>query len=234
MADAGAIVVVGGTTGIGRALAKDYADRGYTVVVTGRDQERAEKAAAEIGGDTTGIGVDLGRLDEIGPAFAGVGPVAHLAIVAVLRDDNFVRTFDPSTAQDLVTMKLVGYPEVVHALSDRMSDTSSILLFGGLAKERPYPGGTTIAIANGGVTSMIRPMALELAPIRVNAIHPAIVGDSWFWEDKPPEVLEGFRSRTPTGRLITTAEVVDACRFLLENGGMNGQNLHIDGGWLLT
>lgn len=233
MAEAGTLVVVGGTTGIGRALAQEYADRGFTVWITGRDQERAEKAAAEIGGDTHGIGIDLGRPGDIGPAFADVGPVDYLVILAVLRDNNFVKSFNPDTAQDLVTMKLVGYPEVVHALSDRLKESGSILLFGGLAKERPYPGGTTIAIANGGVTSMIRPMALELAPIRVNAIHPAIVGDSWFWEDKPDEVLEGFRSRTPTGRLITTAEVVDACRFLLENGGMNGQNLHIDGGWLL-
>ena len=64
-------------------------------------------------------------------------------------------------------------------------------------------------------------MALELAPIRVNAIHPGIVGDSPFWAGKPPEVLEGYRRRTPTGRLATMADIVDAVDFLLENRGVN-------------
>lgn len=234
MADASSLVVIGGTTGIGRGLAQDYADRGFTVVITGRDTERAHKAAAEIGENTTGIAVDLTQPETIASALADVGNVDYLAIVAVIRDHNTVRDYNIDSAIGLVTMKMVGYAEVVHALSDRLHDDSSILLFGGLAKDRPYPGGFTVATVNGGVSSMIRPLAVELAPIRVNAIHPSIIGDSWFWEDKPEAVLEAFRVRTPIGRLITSAEVITACKFLLENGGMNGENLNIDGGWLLT
>jgi NAD(P)-dependent dehydrogenase (short-subunit alcohol dehydrogenase family) len=70
-----------------------------------------------------------------------------------------------------------------------------------------------------------------LAPVRVNAIHPGIVGDSPFWAGKP---LDAVITRTPTGRLVTMAEVVDATVFLLENRGINGVNLAIDGGWMLT
>jgi len=85
---------------------------------------------------------------------------------------------------------------------------------------------------NGGVTSLVRTLVIELAPIRVNAIHPAIVGDSPQWRDMPPERYEALVARTPTGRLPTMEQVVDASRFLLENGAMNGINLAVDGGWL--
>jgi NAD(P)-dependent dehydrogenase (short-subunit alcohol dehydrogenase family) len=118
-------------------------------------------------------------------------------------------------------------------LLSRMTDDSSVVLFGGLAKDRPYPGSTNVTTVNGGVTALVRTLAVELAPMRVNAIHPAVVGDTPYWEAKPEGVLEALASRTPTGRLITTAEVVDGVRFLLENGAVNGISLSLDGGWLL-
>jgi NAD(P)-dependent dehydrogenase (short-subunit alcohol dehydrogenase family) len=77
---------------------------------------------------------------------------------------------------------------------------------------------------------MITTFAIELAPIRFNAIHPGIVGDSPFWEGKP---LDAVISRTPTGRLATMEDIVDATVFLLENRSVNGVNLYVDGGWLL-
>lgn len=234
MSEQGAVVVIGGTSGLGMAVARHYAEAGRTVHLTGRDPARAAAVAAELGGDTTGLALDLTKPDTISAALAGIPAVHRLVLVAIHRDNNTVRDYDIVRAQQLVTMKLVGYTEVIHALSDRLSDDASILLFGGLAKERPYPGSTTVTTVNGGVTAMIRAFALELAPIRVNAVHPAIVEDTPFWADRPEAVLDGFRARTPTGRLVTTADVVDASVFLLENGSMNGHNLFVDGGWLLT
>jgi NAD(P)-dependent dehydrogenase (short-subunit alcohol dehydrogenase family) len=144
-----------------------------------------------------------------------------------------VRDYSIERATQLATLKLVGYTEVVHALLDDMGDDSSVVLYGGLAKSRPYPGSTTVTTVNGAVTTMVHTMAVELAPIRVNAIHPAIVGDSPYWKDKPAAVLEGFRSRTPLGRLVSMADVVHATAFLLENRSITGVNLNVDGGWLL-
>jgi NAD(P)-dependent dehydrogenase (short-subunit alcohol dehydrogenase family) len=115
-----------------------------------------------------------------------------------------------------------------------MRQSGSIVLYGGLAKDRPYPGSTTITTINGGVMTMVHSLAIELAPIRVNAIHPAIVGDSPYWAGKPAEVLERFRARTPLGELITVDDVVDATIFLLENRAVTGVNLRVDGGWMLT
>jgi NAD(P)-dependent dehydrogenase (short-subunit alcohol dehydrogenase family) len=229
---AGTVVIVGGTQGLGRELAQSYADEGRDVVVTGRDSGRAEAAAKEIGGSTRGIGFDLAEPETIADRLTGLAKVDYLVLAAIERDTNTVRDYDVAAALRLVTLKLVGYTEVVHALLPQLSDDSAILIYGGLARDRPYPGSTTVTTVNGGVTSLVRTLVIELAPIRVNAMHPAIVGDSPQWIGMPPERLQALVVRTPIGRLVTMAEVVGAARFLLENGAINGQNLAVDGGWL--
>lgn len=226
----GVVLIVGGTAGIGRELAAHYRARGAPVIITGRDPARASAAAAEIGADVQGLGFDLTEPATIAPALADVGPVSRLVLAAIARDHNPARYYDIGKAIELTTMKLVAYTETVHALLDRLSDESSVVLFGGRAKDRPYPGSTTVTTVNGGVSSLVRTLAVELAPIRFNAIHPGIIGDSPYWVGKP---LDAVVARTPIKRLATMAEVVDATVFLLENGAMNGTNLYVDGGWML-
>jgi NAD(P)-dependent dehydrogenase (short-subunit alcohol dehydrogenase family) len=227
-------VVVGGTSGIGRVVAERLAGRGDTVVVTGRDTERAEVVAGEIGEDARGLALDLTRPAEIASRLEGVGRVDALVIAAIERDENTVLDYDLERALRLVTLKLVGYTEVVHALAPKFHDDSSIVLFGGLAKERPYPGSTTVTTVNGAVSSLVRTLAVELAPVRVNAMHPGVVGDSPAWSDKPAAALEALVSRTPCRRLATMQDVAHAVLFLLDNRAVNGVNLDVDGGWLLT
>jgi NAD(P)-dependent dehydrogenase (short-subunit alcohol dehydrogenase family) len=226
----GEVVVIGGTSGIGRELAADYAREGRPVVLTGRDAARAETVAAGIGGSARGIALDLARPGSIRPALAGISQVARLAITAIERDVNRIAGYDRLEAERLVVLKLVGYAEAVHVLQDRLTEDASIVLFGGLAKERPYDGSTTVSTVNGGVTGLARSLACELAPVRVNAIHPGFVGDSPYWAGRSTEAAV---ARTPIGRLVTMAEVVQAARFLLECGGMDGADLYVDGGWLL-
>jgi NAD(P)-dependent dehydrogenase (short-subunit alcohol dehydrogenase family) len=228
----GNVVIVGGTQGLGREVAQAYADEGREVVVTGRDQARAETAASEIGGATRGIGFDLAEPKTIAEKLGDVGAVDHLVLAAIERDTNKVVEYDIEGALRLVTLKLVGYTAVIHALVPKLGDDSSILIFGGLARDRPYPGSTTVTTVNGGVTSLVRTLVIELAPIRVNALHPAIVGDSPQWKDMAPERHKALVDRTPIGRLVTMEEVVGASRFLLENRAINGINLEVDGGWM--
>jgi NAD(P)-dependent dehydrogenase (short-subunit alcohol dehydrogenase family) len=230
---AGSVVVIGGTRGLGLEVARHYADRGREVVLSGRDAARAATVAKELGGRTTGIGLELTRPEGIAASLAELGQVEHLVLAAMDRDDNTVRDYDLTRALRLVTLKLVGYTEVVHQLAGRMDADSSVVVFGGRAKDRPYVGAMTVATVNGGVSGMVRAMAVELAPIRVNAIHPGIVGDSPFWSEKPEAVLEGFRSRTPTGRLATMRDVAAAVVFLLENRSVDGVELDVDSGWLI-
>src|SRR6185437_2034689 len=165
-------------------------------------------------------------------SLADLGAVDYLVLAAIERDENTVRAYDIDSALRLVTLKLVGYTEVIHTLIPRFRDDSSILIYGGLARDRPYPGSTTVTTVNGGVTGLVRTLVIELAPTRVNALHPAVVGDSPQWRDLPAERLEPLVQRTPIGRLVTMAEVVEASRFLLENAAINGINLPVDGGWL--
>jgi NAD(P)-dependent dehydrogenase (short-subunit alcohol dehydrogenase family) len=225
----GSVVIVGGTGGIGRELAKHYRDEGRAVVITGRDPERAAEVAADLGG-VDSLGFDLAQPDTIAQALSGVGPVSRLVLSAIARDENPIRDYTIARALNLTTMKLVGYTTTVNALIPNFSDESSVVLFGGRAKDRPYPGSTTVTTVNGGISSLIRTLAVELAPIRFNAIHPGIVGDSPYWKGK---ALDAVVARTPIGRLPRMAEIVDATVFLLENGSVNGVNLYVDGGWTL-
>lgn len=227
----GSVLIVGGTGGLGREIASHYQSQGARVVITGRDAAGAERIAAEIGAGVTGLAFDLSEPESIGAAVAGVGPVSRLILSAIARDHNPVTDYTIADAVYLTTMKLVGYTATVHALLDDLSDDSSVVMFGGRAKDRPYPGSTTVTTVNGGISSLIRTLAIELAPIRFNAIHPGIVGDSPFWKDKP---LDAVVDRTPTGRLPTMADIVEATVFLLENPSVNGIDLYVDGGWLLT
>ena len=231
MADQGAVVVIGGTSGLGKEVARYFAKKGREVVISGRDGQRAAIAADEVGGGARGIGFDLAKPSEISKALKDVPPVHHLVLAAIERDENKVRDFNTERALRLVTLKLIGYTEVIHALASRLSDESSILLFGGGAKDKPYPGSTMVTTVNAAVTGLVRALVMELAPIRVNAIHPGIVGDSPYWSAKPAPVLEGHRSKTPTGRLPTMADILDAAVFLLTNRSVNGINLAVDGGW---
>lgn len=231
MTGEGSVVVVGGNRGIGREIAQHYADDGLDVWVSCTSAERGRAACEEIGGSARPIELDLTRPETIADALSPVGPVRYLVLVAIDRDANTVREYDIARAIHLVTLKLVGYTEVIHQLVDRMSDDSAIVVFGGLAKDRPYPGSTTVSTVNGGVVGMVRTLATELAPIRVNALHPGIVGDSPFWKDKN---LDHIVARTPTRRLATMADITNAVVFLLENPAMNGVDLRVDGGWMIS
>jgi NAD(P)-dependent dehydrogenase (short-subunit alcohol dehydrogenase family) len=223
-------LVIGGTSGLGRAIAQRCAERGERVVIAGRDVGHASRVATELGNGVTGLGVDLAEPRTIGPALDGIDRVDHLVITAADTSSNPVSDYDVATASHQAILKLVGYTETVHVLAARFRPSSSVVLFGGYAMMRPYPGSTMVTAANGGVSALIRTLAVELAPVRVNAVHPGLVGDSPRWIDK--DTSEAV-ARTPIGRLVTMAEVASAVLFLLDNGGMNGVNLSIDGGILV-
>ena len=152
----GTVVVIGGTAGLGKEVARHYAQADREVVITGRDPTRGSTVAAELGGKTTELAFDLSKPKEIASALEGVGDVSRLVLAGVHRDLNTMRDYDIDEAVALVTLKLVGYTEVVHALLDRLHDDSSILIFGGLAKERPYPGSMTVTTINHGVDGLVR------------------------------------------------------------------------------
>lgn len=232
MSNEGAVIVVGGTRAIGLELVRHYVERGDDVVLTGQSADSVAFAVDAAGGGdrVRGVVFDLAQPETIAPALADVGSVRRLALVAIDRDQNSVREYDLARALRLVTLKLVGYTETVHTLADRLTDDASILLFGGMAKERPYPGSTTVTTVNGGVVGLTRTLVEELRPIRANSLHPGVVGNSPYWAEKPAAIAK-YTSETPLGRLARMDEIVDAAVFLLENTAVNGVDLIVDGGW---
>ncbi len=224
-------VVVGGSSGIGTVIARRMAERGDDVIITSRDASRAADVAAAIGINVRGIALDLTHPESIAESLAGITDVDNLVITAIAQAFNTVKEFSITAAIEAVTVKLVGYTETVRVLQERLTPTGAVVLFGGVARDRPYPGSTMVTTFNGGVSALVRTLALEIAPYRVNAIHPGVVGDSPKWRDvaNHPHI-----SRTPIGRLVTMDEIAEATEFLLSASGVNGVNLDVDGGLLLT
>ncbi|HTU74976.1 MAG TPA: SDR family oxidoreductase [Trebonia sp.] len=230
------VVLIGATQGTGRELAAQYARQGASVVITGRSAQRAAEVAGELSkdvqGTVAGLPLDLTRPAEIAEMLATVERVDRLAVIGMVRDRNTIAAYDVGKASELAITKVVGYTAVVSALAPRMPRDGSVLLFGGVAKDYPYPGSTTVTTVNSAVTGLVRTLSVELSPVRVNAIHPGIVEDSPFWSGAPAagETLARFRRLSLTGRLGLMREIVDGCVFLLENSLANGIDLCLDGG----
>jgi NAD(P)-dependent dehydrogenase (short-subunit alcohol dehydrogenase family) len=230
------VVIIGATQGSGRALAAEYARRGASVVITGRSAERATEVAGQlskdVSGTVAGLSLDLTRPAEIAEMLAPIERVDRLAVVGMVRDRNTVAAYDVAKAAELAITKVVGYTAVVSALAPRLAKDASILLFGGVAKDHPYPGSTTVSAVNGAVSGLVRTMSVELAPVRVNAIHPGMIEDSPYWDGNAAAAptMEALRQISLTGRLGTMNDIVDGCVFLLENGSANAIDLRMDGG----
>lgn len=229
------IIVVGGTSGIGAELSRSISARGDRVILTGRDRERAEQIAAGIGVAARGLSLDLAEPDTIADALSDVGDVHGVVLAGVERGSMTIADFDRVAATRLATLKLVGYAEVIHMLGDRLvrSVDTGVVLFGGIARYRPYPGSLAVSTVNGGIEGLSVALSVEMAPIRVNVLHPGIIGDSPFWADKE-QALTQYRSRTPGGELADMADVVHATHFLLENRGVSGVELHVNRGTLAS
>ena len=136
----GSVIVVGGTRAIGLELARHYVEAGTTSSSPAATREHRECRQELGGGRSLGSRFDLAEPETIAPALADVGPVRRLALVAIERDQNSVADYDLAQAIRLVTLKLVGYTEVVHQLHGRLTDDASSCCSAGWPRSGPYPG----------------------------------------------------------------------------------------------
>jgi NAD(P)-dependent dehydrogenase (short-subunit alcohol dehydrogenase family) len=228
------IVVVGGTSGIGLSLARAAHGIGCKLTVTGRGTERTAETAKSIGPGVVSCNLDLDDAASIDTALKEGPAIDHLVLLPLYQVATTVKDFNVGEANKLLHIKLTGYIKAVSAALPRLKPASSIVLFGGLAKERPYPTSTMVTVANAGITGVMRTLAAELAPIRVNSVSPGLVGDSPKWDaivkkgENP--IVNAMTSRTPTRRLAAMNDVIGAVFFLLDNSSVNGVDLPLDGG----
>jgi NAD(P)-dependent dehydrogenase (short-subunit alcohol dehydrogenase family) len=225
------VVVIGGTKGLGFEIARVAVGHGARVTLTGRDDTVAKQRAHELGERAVGAACDLTDWESIERLFDGIDVVDHLVLTALDRDFNTITDFRPDDCARTALMKTVGYATAVSKALPKFSEDASVVLFSGLSMWRPVPGSTTISMANAGIIGLVNSLALEIAPVRVNALTPGVVGGTAAVDDADPvraDWFEAMRQRTPAKRLPTQADIVDAALFLMSCQGINGANLVID------
>lgn len=225
------VVVIGGTKGLGLEIARAAVARGDRVTVAGRDPEIARSEAEAMGPKAVHGMCDLTDWPSLEKFFGEVEPIDHLVLVALLRDNNDIRDFRPDDSARTSLMKNVGYAASVHYALPKLSPEGSVLMFSGLSMWLPFPGSTTISMANAGVVGLANSLAVQIAPVRVNVITPGVVGDTYAVAHADPEravAYEAARQRTPGKRLPSAQNIVDASFALMDNSGINAANLVVD------
>jgi NAD(P)-dependent dehydrogenase (short-subunit alcohol dehydrogenase family) len=232
-ADRGHIVVVGGTKGLGFAVAGGALARGYTTTITGRSASTAKEIADSLARGAVGRPCDLNDRASIEGLFDGIDKIDHLVLAAVDRDHNDIHSFRPEDCLRTLAAKTVGYATAVNCALDKFTDRASVVIFGGLSAYRPFPGSTTLSLANGAVVGLMNSLAVQIAPVRVNTITPGVVSDTWAVEEADPvraEAYERLRERTPGKRLPSSDDIVQGTFALVDNRGLNAVELIVDSG----
>ncbi|WP_206950598.1 SDR family oxidoreductase [Trinickia acidisoli] len=230
------VVVVGGTSGIGLAVAHSVARAGADVTLIGRDAQRLRHAADAIGGARQCVG-DLHDPASFPALFNALPALDHLVITAGTASLKTLRESTPEELRRTLDERLVGPLSIVRAALERLRPTGSIVLTSGLLAERPIRTGAILAGAVAAVEAIVRSLALELAPIRVNAVSPGLVDtpllDSFFGDAKN-DALAGAAAALPTGRIGRPDDIAQAVNLLLTGGFITGEVLHVDGGGRLV
>jgi NAD(P)-dependent dehydrogenase (short-subunit alcohol dehydrogenase family) len=226
------IVITGGATGIGLATARLAAAQGASVVLMGRRKTRLQEAAAMIGKAASYHAVDVTDADAVTRVFDAVGDFDHLVTCAAGITIGPFAQLDERAFRDFFETKFWGQYRAVRAALPRLSRTGSITLLSGYLYRKPTPGFSPFAAVNGAVEALAKVLAIELAPVRVNALAPGqidtlreIIGD----EGNRARV-EAAAAKLPVARIGTPEEAAHAALFLMENGFMTGATLDVDGG----
>ncbi|MCA7948751.1 SDR family oxidoreductase [Burkholderia seminalis] len=235
--DGAHVVIFGGSSGIGLAAAAAAKARGAGVTLVGRTRAKLEAAAQAIGG--AGIAVaDIADRHAVQGVFDPLTRVDHLVVTAGRFIAGKLAETDPEHLLAALHERIAGPVHAIRAALPLLPATGSIVLTGGQLSDRPAAHGTSvIAAAVRGVEALAQSLALELKPIRVNVIAPGFVETPLydaFGVDARDEILAGAASALPGGRVGRAGEVGEAIAFLLGNGFMNGEILHIDGGGRLV
>jgi NAD(P)-dependent dehydrogenase (short-subunit alcohol dehydrogenase family) len=232
------VAVLGGTSGIGFAVAKAAMAAGASVVVTSSTRERVTRAVAELGQSASGEVANLSVEAETRALFERIGSLDHLVFTAgESLTLGKLATLDLGAAARALDLRVFGAMAAAKHAAPRMRPGGSIVLTQGIAGERPLPGWSVGATICGAVASLTRALAVELAPLRVNAVSPGFVR-SPLWGNIPEADREAMYRDTGAkllvGRVGEPDQIAEAFLYLMQNGFSTGQSVVVDGGALLT
>ncbi len=230
------VLVVGRGSGLARAIVLAALDAGARVVAAGRDQAGL---AAAYAGEPGVVPEFVDLTDEASIAALGdrLGSVDHVVSTASARARGRLADLDRDAVRQSFDTKVIGPLMLAKQLAPRMSPDGSFVIFSGVAATKIAVGTMAVAITNAAADTLARSLALELAPIRVNAISPGVI-DSGAWDALGPQGKADYfahmRAANPAGRIGTPEDIAAAVMFALTSTFLTGQTLHIDGGEPLT
>ncbi|MFA4084040.1 SDR family oxidoreductase [Mycobacteroides salmoniphilum] len=230
------VVLIGGGTGIGRGVAGLVTAAGGEVVLGGRTAATLSAAAHELGPRARWHLVDTSEQASIDKFFADIGTVHGLFTTAATYVTGSIAELSIEEAATPFESKFWGQYRVVKTAVPKLAEDASVVLMSGAASVRPAGNAPAYVAANAAIEGLARGLALELAPVRVNALSPGTV-DGHLWNQRAPEVrrqaLEHIAAAATLGRAVTEDEVAQAAVYLLLNTGTTGSTLYTDGGYSL-
>ena len=232
------VVILGGSSGVGLAVAEQAASQGAKIVIASSNAERVQKAVESVGGNAQEQTLDLSDEQAVETLFTKLGAFDHLVFTAgdslMLQD---LATIDLKQARRAFELRYWAALAAAKYGSKSIRKGGSIVLTTGIAGQRPHKGWVIPASVCGTIEALTRALALELAPIRVNAVSPGVLRTN-LWQNmaaaEREQLYESVDNSLPVGRVGEAHDVAQAYLFLMQEEFSTGQTLVVDGGTVLV
>lgn len=227
-------VIVGGSSGIGLATARKLLGPGMKMTITGRSQEKLEGAWQSLGGAVETAAFDAAKPDEVRAFFETLGAFDHLVLAASGgKGLGAFETLDLADLSSGIDEKVRPQLSCLQAALPTLNKSGSVTFISAVSAQLATPGVAGIAAINGMLLTVVPILAVELKPLRVNAVAPGVIDTPW-WDFLPAEqrqaIFDDYAGKTPVGRIGRAEDVADAIAFLVSGSFVTGQVLTCDGG----
>ena len=224
------VLIIGGSSGIGKATARLVAAEGGEAIIASRDADHLRQASEEIAGLVSTCVVDVRDVRSLDACMEDHSPFDHLVVTAVdVRPAPFLEV-SLEDARQVFDVKFWGQFSAAQLAAPCIRKGGSITLFSGISAHKPVKELSVISAADGAIEALVRALAVELSPIRVNAVSPGFVDT----HDMPTDRREAVSSALPTRRVGEPDDIAHAVLALMENRHVTGTVLAIDGGHRLV